>query len=606
MERYTNTILNKQGKPVAGAVVTVTTYPGNEPATIYAADGGQSVKSVTSDQNGRFAFYAADGHYNLSISGKHIDPFTITDIVLNDPNDDLSLGALQPFKDDLDALQLPDYAALRAYKGPRKSVYVTGAGIAGMFVRDDADTTSADNGGTVIVTAGGKRFKRVFDGAVDVRWFGAKGDGVADDTLAIRAACATGKWVFVPSGTYRVTDWLLHDSEALPDNDDFTLHGEGQGRTIIDATGMRGVLFGRLRSRISVRDIHFKDASKTAIAFKGAQAGSSYWDLRNITFDGMAKHIEVRRSLWITLSNINSHSPSVGGIDFTDKNYDGSVPTGGWNNWVTGWFNNQIVLNNVKTDGGPFGIRAVATGLVLNSCTTQGHSVDGLLLDAPEPGVCGAVLNGFYAEFCSGNSLNARNQVAVIWNGGHVQGGSHSAPGAVAVRGNAAKIYMNGVGGFDYFVNKVHLSNGTVLTGQVPGVATVAANGAVIDSTSQWLANGSEERFVQHYEINKPNGVIGEVYVIPLAMPDFSVYDIDIIASEDGYLQRRAAYKVSRYTGAYTPVIDLTAGVAGPWTLAAVDTNAEITFTGSGAVVMHLIVRRLSDISSSTVALAPK
>ena len=186
MERYTNTILNKQGKPVAGAVVTVTTYPGNEPATIYAADGGQSVKSVTSDQNGRFAFYAADGHYNLSISGKHIDPFTITDIVLNDPNDDLSLGALQPVKDDLDALQLPDYAALRAYKGPRKSVFVTGAGIAGMFVRDDTDTASADNGGTVIV-AGDKRFKRVFDGTVDVRWFGVTGAGT-DEAGAFNAA----------------------------------------------------------------------------------------------------------------------------------------------------------------------------------------------------------------------------------------------------------------------------------------------------------------------------------------------------------------------------------------------------------------------------------
>lgn len=88
MERYTNTILNKQGKPVAGAVVTVTTYPGNEPAVIYAVDGGQAVEFVTSDENGRFAFYAADGHYNLSVTGRHIAPFTITDVVLNDPTND--------------------------------------------------------------------------------------------------------------------------------------------------------------------------------------------------------------------------------------------------------------------------------------------------------------------------------------------------------------------------------------------------------------------------------------------------------------------------------------------------------------------------------------
>lgn len=85
MERYTNTILNKQGKPVAGAVVTVTTYPGNEPATIYAADGGPAVQSVTSDDTGRFSFYAADGHYNLSITGRGIGTITVTDVLLFDP-----------------------------------------------------------------------------------------------------------------------------------------------------------------------------------------------------------------------------------------------------------------------------------------------------------------------------------------------------------------------------------------------------------------------------------------------------------------------------------------------------------------------------------------
>lgn len=94
MQKYSDTILNRQGKPVAGAVVTVTTYPGNEPATIYAADGGQPVQFVASDVNGRFAFYAADGHYNLSITGNGIDPVVITDVVLNDPSNEVSLASL--------------------------------------------------------------------------------------------------------------------------------------------------------------------------------------------------------------------------------------------------------------------------------------------------------------------------------------------------------------------------------------------------------------------------------------------------------------------------------------------------------------------------------
>lgn len=40
---------------------------------------------------------------------------------------------------------------------------------------------------------------------VNVKWFGAKGDGVADDSDAIQAAVDTGSSVFVPAGTYLIT-----------------------------------------------------------------------------------------------------------------------------------------------------------------------------------------------------------------------------------------------------------------------------------------------------------------------------------------------------------------------------------------------------------------
>lgn len=112
------------------------------------------------------------------------------------------------------ALQLADYDALRAYAGNRKSVYITGylvsaapSGIAGMFVRDDADTTTADNGGTVIVATNGKRWRRTHDGVLNAHWFGAKGNGVADDRPPIQVAIdyansMGGGSVFVPPGTY--------------------------------------------------------------------------------------------------------------------------------------------------------------------------------------------------------------------------------------------------------------------------------------------------------------------------------------------------------------------------------------------------------------------
>jgi hypothetical protein len=72
---------------------------------------------------------------------------------------------------------LADYAAVRAYAGTARSIYVTGYQVlaapgknAGWFTRDDSDTTTADNGGTVLVGVGGARWKRAFDGSVQIMW----------------------------------------------------------------------------------------------------------------------------------------------------------------------------------------------------------------------------------------------------------------------------------------------------------------------------------------------------------------------------------------------------------------------------------------------------
>ncbi|BCG50062.1 hypothetical protein [Ralstonia phage RP13] len=97
-------------------------------------------------------------------------------------------------------VQVVDYTALRAYTGTATVLQVTGylvssspSGIVGLFVRDDSDTTSTDNGGTIIVvTSGvntGKRYKRSYVGGVNIQWFGALGVGSSnDDSTAIQAA----------------------------------------------------------------------------------------------------------------------------------------------------------------------------------------------------------------------------------------------------------------------------------------------------------------------------------------------------------------------------------------------------------------------------------
>lgn len=66
---------------------------------------------------------------------------------------------------------LANYSTLRAYAGAATQVRITDPGIAGFFYYDAADTSSVDNGGTVIVSNNGKRWKRAYDGSMNAFWF---------------------------------------------------------------------------------------------------------------------------------------------------------------------------------------------------------------------------------------------------------------------------------------------------------------------------------------------------------------------------------------------------------------------------------------------------
>lgn len=114
-----------------------------------------------------------------------------------------------------------------------------GDGGGGQFYYDAA-ASAADNGGTVIApTAGSGRWLRAYSGAVNVRWFGAKGDGVTDDTASLAAARAwlagaIGRKLNFPNGTYVYSvspNWAIHHSEVTFDGH-VVLKYTGTGRAV--------------------------------------------------------------------------------------------------------------------------------------------------------------------------------------------------------------------------------------------------------------------------------------------------------------------------------------------------------------------------------------
>jgi len=133
--------------------------------------------------------------------------------------------------------QADTIADLKALDGAHKLVYVTGYHTKGdgafgsHFFEWDTTSTEADNGATIIklnsVTTG--RYKLKYDGSVNVKWFGAKGDGVTDDTEALQSAIDTLKPITIPKGTFKLLNGLIATHEV-----NITCYGELKYEGTID------------------------------------------------------------------------------------------------------------------------------------------------------------------------------------------------------------------------------------------------------------------------------------------------------------------------------------------------------------------------------------
>lgn len=110
---------------------------------------------------------------------------------------------------------------------------VRGDGGGGQFVWDAASTTAVDNA-TVFGSSPAGRWKRVYSGALDVRWFGAAGDGSTNDTTALQAAVGAltdGSSLYFPPGEYYLGARDQSGSDAskqliLDGLTDITLHSD--------------------------------------------------------------------------------------------------------------------------------------------------------------------------------------------------------------------------------------------------------------------------------------------------------------------------------------------------------------------------------------------
>lgn len=90
MQRKDFTITDANGTALSGISITVVTFPGLAVPTLYQADGATPYLSnvLTTNASGYAYFFAANGSYQVTISGAGISTVVVSDFVLFDPKDD--------------------------------------------------------------------------------------------------------------------------------------------------------------------------------------------------------------------------------------------------------------------------------------------------------------------------------------------------------------------------------------------------------------------------------------------------------------------------------------------------------------------------------------
>lgn len=243
------------------------------------------------------------------------------------------LGSVIPQIASIAALQ-----AATATTAPNSVVYVigyrTGAdGGEGTFWYNASDTTSADNGGTIIVDASGRRWYRERSGIpLMLSWFGGN-HAAADCAPALREAMAAlpspGGEIHVAAGTltFGSNVAFTYPTGAFS----VTLTGEGADNTVLLWAANGGITLNasNFKHSVHIRDITIRAGSAptgTGLTLNQSQPGGDFGqsDIVRVTFDGITGGtssfnwaIQVFGWCNINYDAVLIYSASAGGVNLT-------------------------------------------------------------------------------------------------------------------------------------------------------------------------------------------------------------------------------------------------------------------------------------------------
>ncbi|KAA8702473.1 hypothetical protein [Pseudomonas proteolytica] len=117
--------------------------------------------------------------------------------------------------------------------------YAKGDGGGGVYYADLTDTTTADNGGTVIVAADGARWKLATTDVVDIRQFGARNGSATSSSPQAQKAFDDGGTKSAADGVYLLGSTVSYDHSAV----DFPHTGEPSKRLTFLGNSLGNTIF---------------------------------------------------------------------------------------------------------------------------------------------------------------------------------------------------------------------------------------------------------------------------------------------------------------------------------------------------------------------------
>lgn len=261
------------------------------------------------------------------------------------------------------------------------AVFLTEEGRAGEFVVKAGTPPSDPMKGIYIVLGSDTYAERIHSGVLNVQWFGARGDGIHDDSPHIQAALDlyiemdewTGIRLFFPAGVYNLVTPLnpykptLYDSFGNVSTTNTSVSGGVQPSVTFESAGRSSVVLVTTGSALAPEsDVGVSDSWYTSmnsfffkgIVFKGRE-GAPY----PIEFDG---------------ANITIHKMVFDDCNFTGYEYGFYLNRTGWVNNTNGHaflgFNNCNFLGNV------YGALVGVDNVLFNDCYITYNKRDGLIL----------------------------------------------------------------------------------------------------------------------------------------------------------------------------------------------------------------------------------